>query len=53
MRISTKEERGMQKFNRQFAALEKYAKDNEIEYLANFKDDASGMEKTRKSCPLR
>ena len=42
MRISTKEERGMQKFNRQFAALEKYAKDNEIEYLANFKDDASG-----------
>ena len=42
MRISTKEERGMQKFNRQSAALEKYAKDNEIEYLANFKDDASG-----------
>ena len=28
MRISTKEERGMQKFNRQAAALEKYAQDN-------------------------
>ena len=38
MRISTKEERGMQKFNRQAAALEKYAQDNSIDsgraYLA-------------------
>lgn len=42
MRISTKEERGMQKFNRQSSALEKYAKDNKIEYIGDYKDDASG-----------
>ena len=42
MRISTKEERGMQKFNRQAAALEKYAQDNSIDYVRAYQDDASG-----------
>lgn len=41
-RISTKEERGKQHYNRQEAALEKYAKDNGIEYLLTFKEDESG-----------
>ena len=42
MRISTKEERAMQKFSRQEKSLETYAKSCGIEYLLNFKDDASG-----------
>lgn len=42
MRISTKEERGLQKYNRQEKALEKYALENEIEYIANFGEDVSG-----------
>jgi len=42
MRISTKEERGLQKFNRQESALAKYAKDNSINYLLEFKEDESG-----------
>ena len=42
MRISTKEERGMQKFNRQSSALEKYAQDNSIDYVRAHQDDASG-----------
>lgn len=42
MRISTKEERGMQKYNRQSAAIEKYAKDNKIVYVGEYKEDASG-----------
>ena len=42
MRISTKEERGMQKFNRQSSALEKYAQDNSIDYVRAYQDDASG-----------
>lgn len=42
MRISTKEERGKQKFSRQEKALETYAKDNNIEFVYLFKDDASG-----------
>lgn len=42
MRISTEEERGKQKFTRQEGALQKYAKDNDIEYLINFKEDKSG-----------
>ena len=40
MRISTKEERGMQKFNRQSSALEKYAQDNSIDYVRAYQDDA-------------
>lgn len=42
MRISTQEERKKQRFNRQENALEKYAKDNNVEYLLIFKEDASG-----------
>ena len=42
MRISTKEERGLQKFTRQESALQKYAKDNNIEYTLEFKEDKSG-----------
>lgn len=42
MRISTKEERGLQKFNRQEKALEKYAADNNIEYVLQVKEDESG-----------
>lgn len=42
MRISTKEERGKQKYSRQEASLERYAKDNNIEYLLQFKEDESG-----------
>lgn len=41
-RISTKEERGKQKFDRQEKSLEAYAKANGIEYLLSFKDDATG-----------
>ena len=42
MRISTEEERGLQKFSRQESALRKYAKQNNIEYLLEFKEDKSG-----------
>lgn len=42
MRISTEEERGLQKFTRQEGALRKYAKENKIEYLLEFKEDKSG-----------
>lgn len=42
MRISTKEERGKQRFSRQEAALAKYAADNGIEYLLEFREDESG-----------
>lgn len=42
MRISTKEERGKQKYSRQEAALAKYAADNKIEYLIEFREDESG-----------
>ena len=41
-RISTKEERGLQKYNRQEKALQKYAEENKIEYVAEFKEDESG-----------
>lgn len=42
MRISTKEERALQKFTRQEKSLEAYAKEHNIKYLLAFKDDASG-----------
>ena len=42
MRISTEEERGLQKFTRQESALQKYARDNNIEYTLEFKEDKSG-----------
>ena len=41
-RISTKEERGLQKFTRQDKILERYKKENKIEYIYIGKDDASG-----------
>lgn len=46
-RISTKEERGKQKFTRQDAALERYAKENNANLLMVFKDDASGKDFNR------
>lgn len=42
MRISTKEERGLQKFTRQENALQRYAKEHNIEYLIEFREDKSG-----------
>ncbi len=42
MRISTKEERQMQRFARQENSIEKYAKENNIEYIYNAKEDESG-----------
>lgn len=41
-RISTKEERDLQKFARQEKALAKYAKENNIEYVYQAKEDVSG-----------
>ena len=42
MRISTSEERDLQKFTRQESALQRYAKENDIEYLLEFREDKSG-----------
>lgn len=42
MRISTKEERGKQKYTRQESALEKYAREEGINYTLEFKEDISG-----------
>lgn len=42
MRISTAEERDLQKFTRQESALQRYAKENNIEYTLEFKEDKSG-----------
>ena len=42
MRISTQEDRGLQKFTRQEGALDKYAKDHNIEYVLSVKEDKSG-----------
>ncbi|MEE0927045.1 MAG: recombinase family protein [Bacteroidales bacterium] len=47
-RISTKEERGKQKYNRQEQALTRYAKENGIEYLAEFQEDESGKSFTHR-----
>ena len=44
MRISTKEERGKQKYNRQERAIDTYAKENGIEFVAEFKEDESGKD---------
>lgn len=46
MRISTEEERGLQKFTRQENALKRYAKENNIEYLLEFQEDKSGKDFT-------
>lgn len=42
MRISTEEERGKQRFTRQENAIQKYAEDNGIELLLQFREDKSG-----------
>lgn len=44
MRISTKEERGLQKFSRQEKAIEKYAKENDVEFIYQAKEDESGKD---------
>lgn len=47
MRISTSEERSLQKFSRQEKSIDKYCKDNNIEILLSFKDDCSGKDFNR------
>ena len=47
-RISTKEERGLQKFTRQASALEKYSKANNVEFVAEFQEDVSGKSFTNR-----
>lgn len=47
-RISTKEERGKQHFTRQTAALDRYAKEQGIEYLLEFQEDISGKDFTHR-----
>lgn len=42
MRISTKEERAKQRFTRQENAIERYAKENKVNFILEEKDDASG-----------
>lgn len=42
MRISTKEDREKQRFTRQENALTKYANDNKVEYVFQFREDVSG-----------
>lgn len=42
MRISTREERELQTYNRQISALNKYANNNNIEYTIIFKESISG-----------
>ena len=43
-RISTQEERQKQKYSRQDAALERYAKDNGIEFIYQAKEEKSGKD---------
>ncbi len=47
-RISTKEERGKQKYNRQSSALKKFAEECGIEYVAEFQEDVSGKNFTER-----
>lgn len=42
MRISTKEDREKQRFSRQESALSRYAKNNNVEYVFQFREDVSG-----------
>ena len=44
MRISTKEDRQKQNYNRQAASLARYAREKNIEYLIEFKEDVSGKD---------
>jgi len=50
MRISTSEERDLQKFTRQESALQRYAKENSIKYLLEFKEDKSGKNNCLRVC---
>lgn len=43
-RISTKEDRKKQTYNRQTIALKKYAEENKIQYLIEFREDVSGKD---------
>ena len=47
-RISTKEERGLQHFSRQDAALKKYAAKHKIDYVRIYGDDSSGKDFIRR-----
>lgn len=47
MRISTSEERGLQKFSRQEKSLRAYSENNNIEFLLEFKDDCSAKDFNR------
>jgi DNA invertase Pin-like site-specific DNA recombinase len=49
MRISTKEERGKQKYTRQEKSLQRYARTKNIDYVFEFKEDASGKSFTNRS----
>ena len=49
MRISTKEERGKQKYTRQENSLQRYARAKNIDYVFEFKEDASGKSFTNRS----
>ena len=42
MRISTKKERQKQKYNRQEKALSQYAKENDIVFAVEYREDESG-----------
>lgn len=48
MRISTREERQRQSYSRQEAALRRYAQENGLEYLLEFKEDESGRDFTHR-----
>lgn len=49
MRISTKEDRQKQSFNRQEGALAKYAEKNNVQFLMTFKEDVSGKSFTNRA----
>ncbi len=46
-RISTKETDDKQSFNRQQSSLDAYAKENDLEYMLEFKDDVTGKDFNR------
>ena len=48
MRMSTSEERDLQKFTCQENALQRCAKENDIEYLLEFREDKSGKDFTER-----
>ncbi len=48
MRIGTSEERDLQKFTRQKSSLQRYAKENNIEFLLEYREDKSGKNFTER-----